>query len=122
MPRNYQPPHSITPNIVRLVATIGEVVGRLSVLEAEKNLRLRRVNRIRTIQGSLAIEGNTLSEEQIAAILEGKRVIAPPKEILEVRNAITVYEQFETWKAESEKNLLTAHTLWMMQAAIAKVM
>ncbi|WP_323815203.1 hypothetical protein [Cellvibrio sp. NN19] len=96
----YQPPHSITPNIVRLVAAIGEAVGRLSVLEDEKNLRLRRINRIRTIQGSLAIEGNTLSEEQITAILEDKRIIAPPKEILEVRNAIKAYEQFETWKSE----------------------
>lgn len=91
--------------MLRLSSMISEAVGRLSVLEDEKNLRLRRANRIRTIQGSLAIEGNTLSEEQITAILEGKRVIAPPKEIQEVRNAIKAYEQFETWKAISEKDL-----------------
>lgn len=113
MPKTYQPPHSLTPAMLRLVSTISEAVGRLSVLEEEKNLRLRRANRIRTIQGSLAIEGNTLSEEQITAILEGKRVIAPPKEILEVRNAIKAYEQFETWKATIEKDLLKAHAVLM---------
>lgn len=79
----------------------------------EKNLRLRRANRIRTIQGSLAIEGNTLSEEQITAILEGKRVIAPPKEIQEVRNAFKAYEQFETWQPANEKQLLQAHNVLM---------
>lgn len=113
MKKTYQPPHSLTPTMLRLVSTISEAVGRLSVLEDEKNLRLRRANRIRTIQGSLAIEGNTLSEEQITAILEGKRVIAPPKEIQEVRNAIKAYEQFETWKAANEKDLLKAHGILM---------
>jgi Fic family protein len=109
----YQPPHSITSTIIHLIAQISEALGRLSVLEDEKNLRLRRANRIRTIQGSLAIEGNTLSEKQITAILEGKRVIAPLKEIQEVRNAIKAYEQFETWKAASEKDLLKAHSILM---------
>ncbi|MDP3695700.1 MAG: hypothetical protein Q8R42_06270 [Desulfocapsaceae bacterium] len=67
---------------------ISETVGRLSVLtDTVKYLWLRRINRIRTIQGSLAIEGNTLSEEQITAILDGKRVIAPPREILDVRSS-----------------------------------
>lgn len=61
----------------------------------------------------MAIEGNTLSEKQITAILEGKRIIAPPKEIQEVRNAIKAYEKFETWKAASEKDLLKAHEILM---------
>lgn len=113
MNKSYQPPHSITPAIIHLIAKVSEAVGRLSVLEDEKNLRLRRANRIRTIQGSLAIEGNTLSEEQITAILEGKRVIAPPKEIQEVRNAIKAYEKFEAWKAANEKDLLKAHEVLM---------
>jgi Fic family protein len=69
MTKTYQPPHSLTPTMLRLSSKISEAVGRLSVLEEEKNLRLRHANRIRTIQGSLAIEGNTLSEEQITAIL-----------------------------------------------------
>lgn len=113
MSKTYQTPYSITPTMLRLSSTISEAVGRLSVLEEEKNLRLRRANRIRTIQGSLAIEGNTLNGEQITAILEGKRIIAPPKEILEVRNAIKAYEQFESWQAASESDLLKAHGVLM---------
>jgi Fic family protein len=74
-------------------------------------LRLRRINRIRTIHGSLAIEGNTLSEAQITAILEGKRVIAPPREVQEVKNALAAYDRFDTWKAEAEKDLLEAHRI-----------
>ncbi len=114
MPKDYQPPFTITPAIIRLIADISEHLGRLSVLEEANNLRLRRINRIRTIQGSLAIEGNTLSEEQITAILDGKQVIAPPHEVQEVRNAIKAYEQFESWQAISENHLLNAHHLLMM--------
>ncbi len=108
------PPFTITPTIIKLVAAIGESMGRLAVQnEQAKTLRLRRINRIRTIQGSLAIEGNTLSEAQITAILNGKRVIAPPREVQEVHNAIAAYDQFETWQPEIEKDLLAAHAVLM---------
>ncbi len=116
---NYQPPYSITSNILNLVAEIGELLGRLSVLEKlqeqqKSRLLLRRINRIRTIQGSLAIEGNTLSEDQITAILEGKPVIAPPREVQEARNAIKAYEQFSNWQATDKKDLLKAHQILML--------
>lgn len=89
---NYKPPFTITTDILNRVADISQAIGRLSVeYEQEKLLRLRKVNRMRTVQGSLAIEGNTLSQEQITAILDGKRVIAPPKEVLEAQNAIAAY-------------------------------
>ena len=95
MSKPYTPPYSLTGAIVSLVAQIAEAVGRLAAHETTAtSLRLRRINRIRTIQGSLAIEGNSLSEAQITAILEGKRVIAPPREIQEARNAIKVYDRF----------------------------
>lgn len=110
----YQPPYTITPAILNRVAQIGEAVGRLTALtDTAKTLRLRRVNRIRTIRGSLAIEGNTLNEEQITAILEGKRVIAPPREIQEVRNAVAAYDRFEQWRPEVEADLLEAHRILM---------
>jgi Fic family protein len=110
----YTPPFTITATIVSLIAEISQMVGRLSALEeVSKSLRLRRVNQVRTIQGSLAIEGNTLSIEQITAIFEGKRVIAPPREILEVRNAIKAYNQFETWTPCSRDDLLAAHNTLM---------
>ncbi len=70
-------------------------------------------NRVRTIHGSLAIEGNTLSEAQITAILEGKRVIAPPREVQEVRNALAAYDRFDRWRPESEQDLLEAHRMLM---------
>ncbi len=116
---NYQPPYTITPVILNMVAEISESLGRLSVLEElagqqENNLRLRRINRIRTIQGSLAIEGNTLSEDQITAILDGKPVIAPPREVQEARNAIKAYEQFSGWQATHKKDLLKAYQILML--------
>jgi Fic family protein len=114
MDQQYQPPYTVTPAIVNLVAQISEVVGRLAVLtDNAKALRLRRINRIRTIRGSLAIEGNTLTEAQITAILNGKRVIAPPREIQEVRNAIAAYERLNQWGPDVETELLEAHRVLM---------
>jgi len=110
----YKPPYTITAEILNRVAAISEAVGRLSVLaDQARALRLRRVSRIRSIHGSLAIEGNTLSEAQITAILEGKRVIAPPREVQEVKNALAAYDRFETWKPEVERDLLEAHRVLM---------
>lgn len=109
-----QPPCTLNSVILRLVADISELVGRLSArTDLSQTLQLRRINRIRTIHGSLAIEGNTLSETQITAILDGKRVIAPPREIQEVRNAIAAYDRFDTWLPEVESDLLTAHGILM---------
>lgn len=110
----YNPPFTVSPAILRMVGDISEAVGRLSAQqESAALLRLRRANRIRTIQGSLAIEGNRLSEEQITAILEGKRVLAPPREVQEVRNALTAYDHLEQWTAHSEADLLAAHAMLM---------
>jgi Fic family protein len=114
----YHPPFTITPPILRLVAEVSEAVGRISAQEESVlDLRLRRINRIRTIQGSLAIEGNTLSEEQITAILDDKRVIAPLREIQEAKNAIAAYDRFEQWNPHSETDLLTAHSILMVGLA-----
>jgi len=78
-----------------------------------RTLQLRRINRICTIRGSLAIEGNTLNEAQITAILDGKRVIAPPREVQEVRNALAANDRFDFWRPEAEKDLLEAHRILM---------
>ncbi len=111
---SYQPPYTITPEILNRVAAISEAVERLTVLtDQARALRLRRINRIRTIHGSLAIEGNSLSEAQITAILEGKHVIAPPREVQEAKNALAAYDLFDTWKPSSEKDLLEAHRILM---------
>jgi len=69
--------------------------------------------RVRSIQASLAIEGNTLGEDQVTAILEGKRVLAPERDLREVRNAIACYEKMGAWDPASPKHLLAAHRFMM---------
>jgi Fic family protein len=96
------------------VARISELVRQLSVFtDQSQKLHLRRINRIRTIHGSLAIEGNTLNETQITAIIDGQRIIAPPREVQEVKNALAVYDRFQTWEPAKEKDLLEAHRILM---------
>lgn len=110
----YEPPIHISPKILNLIAEISEQLGRYAERESKAQiLRLRRVNQIRTIQGSLAIEGNSLSVGQITAILEGKPVIAPPREVQEVKNALAVYERFDQYNPHHEADLLAAHQLLM---------
>ena len=108
------PPFTLTSVIVNLCTKISERVGALSVLgEHTQSVQLLRLSRIRTIHGSLAIEGNTLSEEQITAILDGKRVMAPPRDIQEAHNAISAYERMHDWTAHQEADLLNAHRCLM---------
>ncbi len=110
---SYQPPYTITPAIITLIEQIGEALGKLSLLDKSQDLRLRRIHRIQTIHGSLAIEGNTLTEEQISTILDGKPVVAPPREVQEVRNAIKAYDAFQAWNPASKTDLLKAHEILM---------
>ncbi|MCS3870627.1 Fic family protein [Chryseobacterium ginsenosidimutans] len=75
--------------------------------------KLRKKNRIKTIQSSLEIEGNTLTEEQITALLENKRIIAPAKDILEVQNAIEIYSDLKRFNPNKIKDLELAHSILM---------
>ena len=113
VPVNEVPPYRITPGIVSLIERIGEGIGRAEVAGVAQDLRLRRINRIRAIQGSLAIEGNTLSERQVATLLDGKPVVAPLREIQEARNAIKAYDLYEGWEPGSQTDLLSAHRVLM---------
>ena len=107
------PPYALTSTILDLVERIGEAIGRAEDAAARADLMLRRANRIRTIHGSLAIEGNTLTEGQVSTILEGKPVVAPLREVQEVRNTIKAYEQFPQWHPHREADLLSAHDVLM---------
>ena len=110
--RNKKPPFEITNTIINYVVEIAELVGRLaSSKQLSTNPTLRRTNRIRTIHGSLAIEQNTLSLEQVTAVLNGKQVLAPPKDIAEVKNAYEIYERLEELDPYSVDDLLTAHSI-----------
>ena len=108
--RNKKPPFEITNQMIDYVAEIAELLGKLNVTDAlSSNPTLRRSNRIRTIHGSLAIEQNTLSLEQVTAVLNGKQVLAPPKDIAEVKNAYEIYERLDELDPYSVDDLLTAH-------------
>lgn len=110
--KNKKPPFEITNQIIDYVAEIAELVGKLtSTNQLSANPTLRRSNRIRTIHGSLAIEQNTLSLEQVTAVLNGKHVLAPPKDIAEVKNAYDIYEWLDELNPYSVENLLTAHRI-----------
>ena len=107
--RNKKPPFEITNAMIDRVAEIAELVGRLTTNQLSANPHLRRTNRIRTIHGSLAIEQNTLTLEQVTAVLNGKKVLAPPKDIAEVKNAYEIYERLDELDPFSVDDLLTAH-------------
>ncbi len=110
----YQPPFHMTDRIINLVAAISEQVGRITVLShGNLNPHLRKENRIRTIHSSLAIEHNSLSLDQVTAILDGKRILGNPNEIQEVKNAYDAYELMLTLNPYSVKDLLKAHKLMM---------
>jgi Fic family protein len=118
MPSSDPPPYTITPSILSLVAEISGEVGRIGALAGPGNvLRLRRENRIRSIHASLAIENNTLSLDQVTAVIAGKKVLGQPREIQEVQNAFTAYEALPSWSPSTLKHLLSAHRL-LLQALV----
>ncbi len=105
-----KPPYEITSSILKLITSISEKIGEVNAnLLNKPSPKLRKQNRIKTIHSSLKIEGNTLTEEQITALLENKRVIGPKKDVLEVLNAIKIYENLENFNPSNEKSFLEAH-------------
>jgi Fic family protein len=105
-----KPPYDITPKILKLITSISEKLGQVNANYLNKQSpQLRKQNRIKTIHSSLQIEGNTLTEQQITALIENKRVIGPEKDVLEVLNAIKLYQNIETYKYFSDKSFLKAH-------------
>ena len=109
-----KPPYSITSSILSLLTSISEKLGviKASHLQAPR-AELRKENRIKTIQSTLEIEGNTLSIEQVTALINNKRVLAPQKDIVEVNNAIAVYDELHRYKFTSMSSFLKAHAILM---------
>ncbi len=111
---NLIPPYHITSEILNLITSISEKLGAVSALNMERpSATLRKKNRIKTLHSSLAIEGNTLTNSQITALIEDKRVLGPTKDILEVNNAIEVYGQLDSFNPLSLADLLSAHKMMM---------
>lgn len=110
--KNKKPPFEITENIMSNVIEIAELLGKVSISsQISTNPTLRKTNRIRTIYSSLAIEQNTLDIDQVTAVLSGKRIIAPPKDIAEVQNAYEIYECMDILNPYSVDDLLKAHAV-----------
>lgn len=109
-----KPPYEITNKILELIVSISEKVGEVKSARLVKpTTELRKKNRIKTIQSSLEIEGNTLTIEQITDLIDNKRVLAPQKDIIEVKNAIKVYENLNKFDVYDIKSLLLAHRMLM---------
>ena len=108
------PPFKVSAEAINLIAEISALLERHNIaLESEQSLTLRKANRIKTIHSSLAIEGNTLSEEEVKDIINGKQIVAPIRQIQEVKNAIRVYDIYSQLNPFSEKDLLKAHRIMM---------
>lgn len=115
MKSTYAPPYQLTARMLQLVSDISLALGRWQAAQPlPLSPLLRRTQRIRTIQASLAIEANTLTVEQVTALIGGKRVLAPVKEVQEARNAIAAYEQLPQWQPSREADLLAAHRQLML--------
>ncbi|MBL0711244.1 MAG: Fic family protein, partial [Colwellia sp.] len=111
----YSPPFTLTNKMLDLSARFSELLGVWAGSGgAQLTPMLRRGNRIKTIQASLEIEQNTLTIAQVTALVEGKVVLGAPREIQEVKNALTVYDALSNYKPANEQDLLTAHRLLMM--------
>lgn len=109
-----KPPYDITNKLLNALTAISEKIGEVNAAHLHKpSPELRKRNRIKTIKASLEIEGNTLSEAQITAIIENKRVLGPKKDIIEVINAIAVYDALPDFKPHSLKSFLKAHKMLM---------
>lgn len=110
----YIPPFTISANAINLIAEISAQIERYAIrLEQSDSLRLRKANRIKTIHSSLAIEGNTLSEDEVKEIIEGKTIVAPLRQIQEVKNAINTYELYPSLNPFEVNDLLKAHKTMM---------
>lgn len=110
------PPYTITPTILRLVSEIQTLLGEYKSLSiAKPSIKLRKENKIKTVHHSLAIEGNSLTEEQISTVLEGKRVLAPKKQIIEVKNALDLYDHLSELNPNNEQDLLKSHKILLNQ-------
>jgi len=111
---NYTPPYTITSKILKLSTQISEELTKLQFTDAQKvNPMLRKKNRIKTLAGTLEIEGNFLGEEKITALMEGKRVLGTVKELAEVEGAIKAYEKLDEFRYDELDDLLLAHKILM---------
>ena len=110
----YEPPLNRTSESDGVCMEIAALIGALGPASAlGPHPVLHRELRITTIHSSLMIEGNTLSREAVTAILDGKRVLGPADQILEVTNARRAYQLMDDLDPLSPDDLLRTHGVMM---------
>jgi Fic family protein len=111
---SYEPPYTITTKIVKLTSEISELISDIKYIDKQSStLKLRKKNRVRSITGTLQIEGNTFDEAKVTNVINGKPVLGTMREIEEVKGAVLAYDNFDKYDYKKEKDLLHAHKLLM---------
>lgn len=114
MIESYKPPYTITNKILTIVGDIVEILSELNHIKKElATPKLRKKNRIKSITGTLQIEGNSFSEAKVTNVINGKTVLGTMREIEEVKGAIEAYDYLEKYDYKKEKDLLLSHKLLM---------
>ena len=112
----YQPPYTITSKILTQVSNIVELLSDLKHTTGLLNTpKLRKKNRVKSITGTLQIEGNSFTEEKVISVINGARVLGTVREVAEVEGAIEAYDFLEQYRYNQEKDLLLAHKKMMGQ-------
>lgn len=109
----YEPKFTVSAECINLVADISAMLAKIEPGSISRDVRLRKINRVKSIQSSLQIEANSMTVEQVTAIIDGKRVLGPPREILEVQNAIRSYDMIPELDPFSAEDLLRLHGAMM---------
>ena len=106
----YQPPYTITNQMLSYVASISEKIGRITLISnMEKKPHLRKNNRIKSIHSSLRIEDNSLTLNQVRDVINGKIVLGEQREIQEVKNAYCSYGKIAEINPYSIRDLKKYH-------------
>ena len=106
----YQPPYTITNQMLSYVASISEKIGRITLISnMEKKPHLRKNNRIKSIHSSLRIEANSLTLNQVRDVINGKIVLGEQREIQEVKNAYCAYGKIAEINPYSIRDLKKYH-------------
>jgi len=110
----YKPPYTVTSKMINLISAIMKQIGKLTSNSGLDNKpQLRRTNKINSIYSSLAIENNALTKNQVKDIINGELVVGPKRDILEVQNAIKVYDNILEINPFNEDDLLKYHRVMM---------
>lgn len=109
-----KPPFEITAPILELCLQIADLLGKLNSVKLTKPaLELRRANKIKSIHSSLVIEGNSLSLKQATAFIHHRHIRGPHKDILELKNAVALYEKIASFHYPSISDFQRAYKLLM---------